>query len=78
VAAGDDAAASATLDEALTANPWERFYRPWTLRQRAELCARHGQPDEAHRLLAESLTVARAMEARAFLERGAEAGLAAA
>jgi tetratricopeptide (TPR) repeat protein len=61
--------ALATFDRALDYNTQEKFFRPETLRLRAELLASLGRQDEARRDLQEANAGARRMGARTFEQR---------
>nr|WP_295658810.1 adenylate/guanylate cyclase domain-containing protein [Polymorphobacter sp.] len=63
---GDTAAATVTIDRALTANPLERFYRPESLRIRAALALAAGDHAAAIAAAAEAVANARAMGARSL------------
>jgi class 3 adenylate cyclase/tetratricopeptide (TPR) repeat protein len=63
---GDTAAATMTIDRALTANPLERFYRSESLRVRAALALAAGDHAAATAAAAEAVATARAMGARSL------------
>ena len=52
-----------TLDEALTVNPDERFWRPETLRVRGEICRRQGKEELAEADFGDAIALAREMSA---------------
>lgn len=71
-AAGDAAGALVALDEALEVNPGERFFRPETLRLRAELRLGAGDRVGAAADLEAGLSLAKTMGARLLHARCAE------
>jgi predicted ATPase len=66
VRAGDAELALRTLDEALTANPQERFWRPNTLTRRGERRLQLGQPELAEADFRDAIKTARAMGNKAL------------
>jgi class 3 adenylate cyclase/tetratricopeptide (TPR) repeat protein len=73
--AGDEAKASAFLEEALTHNPREIFFRPETLRIRGDLFRTQGRADAAEADYRQAAEIARSMGA-ATLEQRALSSLA--
>ena len=71
VRAGDAELALRTLDEALTANPQERFWRPNTLTRRGERRLQLGQPELAEADFRDAIKTARAMGNKALELRAA-------
>jgi tetratricopeptide (TPR) repeat protein len=63
------AEALATFDRALDYNTQEKFFRPETLRLRAELLASLGRRDEAKHDLQDAIAGARCMGALTFVQR---------
>jgi class 3 adenylate cyclase/tetratricopeptide (TPR) repeat protein len=60
-----------TLDEALTVNPDERFYRPETLRVRGEIRRQQGEEELAEADFNEAIALAQEMSAKAWKLRAA-------
>jgi class 3 adenylate cyclase/tetratricopeptide (TPR) repeat protein len=60
-----------TLDEALTVNPPERFYRPETLRVRGEIRRKQGAEELAEADFRNAITLGREMSAKAWELRAA-------
>jgi predicted ATPase len=60
-----------TLDEALTVNPDERFYRPETLRVRGDIRRQQGEEELAEADFHASIALAREMSAKAWELRAA-------
>jgi tetratricopeptide (TPR) repeat protein len=69
---GQTEQALATYEEALTANPQERVFRPVTLWSRGELHRRLGQTDLARADLDAAVAFAREIGAKAWEERATE------
>jgi tetratricopeptide (TPR) repeat protein len=67
--AGDSARAEAALEEALTVNPLETFYRPETLRLRGDLRRAQARPADAKADYEAALALARSIGAVAFARR---------
>lgn len=70
--AGDLDGALATVEEALTANPQERFWRPESLRLRAEFRLAAGDLDGARNDALQAVALAKDMDARTFHARALE------
>jgi tetratricopeptide (TPR) repeat protein len=68
---GNERKAIETLTEALETNPHERFFRPETLRVRAELYERCGHREKAQTDLAGAVALSKAMSARLSHARAA-------
>jgi predicted ATPase len=60
-----------TLDEALTVNPGERYWRPETLRVRGEVRRRQGEEELAEADFRDAIVLARKMSAKAWELRAA-------
>ena len=73
--AGEYELALDALEEALTVNPQERVFRPFTLTTRAELLLEHGDVRAAEADFRDAIAVAQSMDAQAW-EWRATAGLA--